>query len=461
MSASNLNSGSNHNKPNALQKMNPMMWRQARTVKKAVGQVDGLVSQMTHDASFFTEHPTNPNIVLWQRSEVHVGKLLGEGSFCQVYEVTGFVTSIHDMEPEDTARRDAMKDHVEEDRQTNAPSRYAIKQPKRDMLRKPYDFGKAIADLVMEAEYLTRLDHPNILALRGLPVGGTDAFDSGRFDSYFLVLDRLSTSLDQRIAAWQKEGPADPKMIPRKTNYALQIANALVYLHQKRIIFRDLKPENVGFLGEHQAQLFDFGLVRELPQGNHYDDEQYAMSGTGSQWYMAVEIFITGKYSLKADVYSWAITTYEMLTETKAFEKMHNLQHVALVCVQGKRPRLSIHKLPPKLESLLRIAWGQSVTKRPSSLEVARALEKMLPEMGDEDACVWPTVEYVASSHFAANKRAKNSDDEESNESFDAFETSMDAEIAREMKAASIKAPTYGDVEDFEYSLTSIMYADH
>jgi serine/threonine protein kinase len=461
MATSNLNSGSNHNKPNALQKMNPMMWRQARTVKKAVGQLDGFVSTMTHDAPFFTKYSPNPSISLWQRSEVQTGKLLGEGSFCQVYEVSGLVASIHDMEPEDTARRDTMKDHVEEDRQAKAPARYAIKMPKRDMLRKPYDFGKAIADLVVEAEYLIRLDHPNILALRGLPVGGTEAFDSGRFDSYFLVLDRLSTSLEQRIIEWQKEGPPDPKMIPRKTNYALQIANALVYLHQKRIIFRDLKPENVGFLGEHHAQLFDFGLVRELPQSNHFDDEQYAMSGSGSQWYMAVEIFITGKYSLKADVYSWAITTYEMLTESKAFEKMHNLQHVALVCVQGKRPRLSSHKFPAKLESLLRHAWGQSVAQRPSSLEVVRALEKMLPDMGDEDACVWPTVEYVASSDFAENKVADNTDDDDSNKSIDAFETSMDAEIVRELKAATIKPPTYGDVEDFEYSLTSMMYADH
>lgn len=113
-----------------------------------------------------------------------------------------------------------------------------------------------------------------------------------------MIMDRLTDSLDQRIKKWQGEGPADPAMIPRKTNYSLQIANALLYLHKRRIIFRDLKPENVGFQGEHTVKLFDFGLVREVPQG--FDDEVYTMSGSGSQWYMAVEIFLTG-------LFSWAL----------------------------------------------------------------------------------------------------------------------------------------------------------
>mgnify|MGYP005853466019 CR=1 FL=1 len=109
---------------------------------------------------------------------------------------------------------------------------------KRDLLRKPYEFGNAIADLVVEAKYLTRMDHPNILKIHGLPIGGTAAFDSGRFDSYFLLVDRLESTLEQRISQWQREGPPDPKKVPRKTNYALQIANALYYLHQRRIIYR-------------------------------------------------------------------------------------------------------------------------------------------------------------------------------------------------------------------------------
>ncbi|CAB9502267.1 Probable LIM domain-containing serine/threonine-protein kinase DDB [Seminavis robusta] len=471
MSTRSMNDSSNHSQGRRSSfTMNPMVWRQARTVKKAAGQVDEFVTALTENAPFIERQTPNSTISVWQRSEIQTGKLLGEGSFSQVYEITVFQPHTSDansnIKPHDAAQRTQLEQHLFEEQH-----KYALKQPKRDMLRKKQDFSKAVSDLVVEAQYLSRFDHPNILALRGLPMGGTEAFESGRFDSYFLILDRLTDSLEQRIEKWKKQSPTpDPALIPRKTNYALQIANALLYLHQRRIIYRDLKPENIGFLGKHQAQLFDFGLVRELPKGNAYDDEQYSMSGAGSQWYMAVEIFITGKYNLKADVYSWAITTYEMLTESKAFANMHKLQHVAMVCVQGKRPKLSLHKFPPKLETVIRAAWGQSVSARPNMLEVVRALEKILPELGDEDACVWPTVEQDDGTYAMPKSRrksllAESSDDEDDDdESLDAFDTTLDAEIMKEMKGGSAaRAPTYGDMEmhENEYSLSSIMYADH
>ena len=296
--AANTNSSSSNKKPNVLEKINPMMWKQARTVKKAAASVEELVDHLTQNAPFLSETPSITNIAVLHRNEISTGKLLGEGSFCQVYEVTRLHLQDSDeglLSKEEIASRKQLQQELRNEHDARRDLLYVIKQPKRDLLRKSLDFAKAIADLVVEAKYLSRLDHPNILTVRGLPIGGTHSFESGRFDSYFMIMDRLTDSLDQRIKKWQGEGPADPAMIPRKTNYSLQIANALLYLHKRRIIFRDLKPENVGFQGEHTVKLFDFGLVREVPQG--FDDEVYTMSGSGSQWYMAVEIFLTGMFS--------------------------------------------------------------------------------------------------------------------------------------------------------------------
>ena len=225
----------------------------------------------------------------------------------------------------------------------------------------------------------------------------------------------------------------------------------------------DLKPENVGFVSDHEVKLFDFGLVRELPQG--FDHELYAMSGAGSQWYMAVEIFLTGKYNLKADVFSWSMTFYEMLTESKPFANLTKLQHVAMVCVKGKRPKLSHHDLPHHIRSILRDGWSQSVSQRPTIREVITELEAMLPEMGDEEACRWPTVEHTSvkdQGHVVA------ADEDKGDESIEALmlgaDDVIDEEIFSEMQKSEQEPDSktnLEDVDDNDFSVSNFAYCEH
>ena len=116
-------------KANALQKINPLMWRQARTVKKAVQSVDELVSNMIEGATFLEETKPSPSIALFNRTDFTTGKLLGEGSFSQVYEVTSiqFSDSHHQSKtdssnPEDVARRELIQT-VQDDRYMDCVTR--------------------------------------------------------------------------------------------------------------------------------------------------------------------------------------------------------------------------------------------------------------------------------------------------------------------------------------------------
>ena len=152
-----------------------------------------------------------------------------------------------------------------------------------------------------------------------------------------------------------------------------------------------LQPENLGLDKDDTIKLFDFGLARELadpPETNRV----YTLSASGTRRYMAVEIFITGKYNYKADVYSWAMVFYEMLAMLKPFADFTVQNHKELVCRLGGRPRLdeidwpdddgddkeSMDTLPEDIEALLHQAWNQDPDERLSMAEVCERLQMAL-----------------------------------------------------------------------------------
>jgi serine/threonine protein kinase len=105
--------------------------------------------------------------------------------------------------------------------------------------RSARDLTSALADLVLEAMYLSRLEHPHIVTLRAMTLGGTAVLKrtGATEQDYFLILDRMEGTLDQRIRAWKSRCRPEPELMA-KSQYAFQIADALRYLHERRIIYR-------------------------------------------------------------------------------------------------------------------------------------------------------------------------------------------------------------------------------
>jgi len=175
----------------------------------------------------------------------------------------------------------------------------------------------ASTDLVHEAQLLRKIQHTNIIELVGTSDG---AIDQGRF---FVILEKLECTLESKVEKWAKiRGPfkqITPKSAVelRVSLVALPIASGLEYLHSKNIIYRDLKPGNIGFDELGNIKIFDFGLAIEVPKG------KMIKGAAGTLRYMAPEIkskLVEG-YGFPVDVYSFAIMLWEIITSRLPFAK--------------------------------------------------------------------------------------------------------------------------------------------
>jgi len=250
---------------------------------------------------------------------------------------------------------------------------YAIKHLKSEVLEKESDFLTGATDLVGEARILNSLSHPNIISLHAVsdvPIQES-YLDGGH---YFLILDRLECTVEDKLVQWRalrKAGEMDPLgVMTRLKTVALPVAKALGYLHSKSVIFRDLKPANIGFDRDGNVKLFDFGLARTL------DKSGRRMTGsTGSRRYMAPEVALCEEYDLSADVFSFAVFLWELTSLDKPFERMNRADHMEQVVYGHFRPEITSSNGSSRVQRLIRKGWKVSQRQRPDFNEITKVLD--------------------------------------------------------------------------------------
>jgi serine/threonine protein kinase len=237
-----------------------------------------------------------------------IGKVIGQGGFSVVSEITSFeLDEVYDTSEDETVFR---KEFATAANQKEA-GLYVLKTLRDDL---PEDEHiKGIVDLAIEADFLSVLSHPNIISMRAL--ANSDPHES----RFFVILDRLSVTLDRKFNYWRKVvGENAGYWLPccgyccansyalhavwkERMTVALDMAKAIKYLHDSGIIYRDLKPDNIGFSDAGQLKVFDFGLAKRLEGVEKTGGGFYNLTGnTGSLRYMAPEVANDEPYDLTA-----------------------------------------------------------------------------------------------------------------------------------------------------------------
>lgn len=194
-----------------------------------------------------------------------------------------------------------------------------------------------------EATAAAQLNHPNIMAIYDIDEEG---------DRNFLVMEYVEgVSLTHYI-------PSAPELV---VNLGVQIALALQYAHERKIIHRDIKPANIKVTPEGQVKIMDLGLA--LPP----EAKRVTATGMviGTPAYLSPEQAQGLQLDHRTDIYSLGIVLYEMATGQLPF----NADDIgALLLQQVKQPppppRLVVADLPVALEGVILKALEKNPGRR-------------------------------------------------------------------------------------------------
>lgn len=165
-------------------------------------------------------------------------------------------------------------------------------------------------EFIVEVLMLSLLHHPNLVNLIGYCTDG---------DQRLLVYEFMSMgSLDNHL--FDIEPDKKPLSWSTRLKIAMGTARGLEYLHctaNPPVIYRDLKSSNILLDNEFNVKLSDFGLAKLGPVG---DNTHVSTRVMGTYGYCAPEYAMSGKLTLKSDIYSFGVVLLELITGRKAID---------------------------------------------------------------------------------------------------------------------------------------------
>jgi len=215
-----------------------------------------------------------------------------------------------------------------------------------------------------EAETAAQLSHPNIV-----PIYSVDERDG---IVYFVMALVDGENLAVRL---HRDGALSPGEARR---ILLEVSHALAYAHERNVVHRDIKPDNILIqAGDGRVLVTDFGIARAVTEGA---DARLTATGMaiGTPAYMSPEQS-TGDRQIdgRSDLYSLGVVGYQMLTGDPPFEAPSTPALLVMHLSERPDPIVSRRRgVPPDLERAVMLLLEKDPDLRfPSAAALAAALE--------------------------------------------------------------------------------------
>jgi len=212
---------------------------------------------------------------------------------------------------------------------------------------------KRRSDALHEAELLKSLTHPNIIAYHDAHLANA---------RLYIVMEYadggdLAAAVARRRAASRRHHEREALAIFG------QLAMALDYIHQRRILHRDLKCQNVFLTREGMVKLGDFGIAKVLEAA-----DSMAETRIGTPYYLPPEMCTNQPYDFRADIWCLGVVLYEVLALEVPFNAP-NIPALAMkICHNEPRPVPQVYS--SDLRSLLSRMMAKRPEDRPSSADI-------------------------------------------------------------------------------------------
>lgn len=219
-----------------------------------------------------------------------------------------------------------------------------------------------------ETQAVAALSHPNVLAI----------FDTGTHEGRLFAVTEL---LDGQTLRDRLQG--GPVPVRKAVDWAVQIARGLAAAHDKQLVHRDVKPENVFITTDGRIKILDFGLAKAPRETDAAAETVADATGAGmvlgTAGYMAPEQVRGQATDARTDLFAFGVVLYEMLTGARAFRR-DTVAETMTAILHDDPPEISTPRqdLPPALERIVRHCLEKQPQERfQTARDVAFALETL------------------------------------------------------------------------------------
>jgi NIMA (never in mitosis gene a)-related kinase len=205
-------------------------------------------------------------------------------------------------------------------------------------------------ETLLEAKILEKLDHPNIIKFREVFIAKKPKYTLNIVTDYADGGD-LQTKIKNQKGKYFSE--------TQILDWFTQICLALKHIHDKKILHRDLKSQNIFLTENGIVKIGDFGIAKCLEC-----TWQKAMTVVGTPYYLSPEIVNNKPYSFKSDIWSLGVLLYEMAALKMPFDA-NSLPMLSLKIIKGNYNPLP-NNFSKDMRNLVAALLVVDVNKRPN-----------------------------------------------------------------------------------------------